>query len=245
MKQKPIASQQPYEGRLFEVIDQAVEFVLGKLDRSVGTRAESAQAPGEFEIPRPVIAEAIVNAVAHRNYRHNGFVQVIVYADRVEVWNPGELPPGLTPELLRQPHGPIPRNPLIAEPLFRVKYVEKAGTGTTDMIADCIKAGLPEPDFRQCGPHFVTTLWRDWLTDSVMNQLGLKDSERELVALLKAKGRIANKSYQEKFGVTKATASRHLEALAVKGILIKIGTTGKGTYYVLSRKGLTKGPKDS
>jgi hypothetical protein len=50
-KQKPIASQQPYEGRLFEVIDQAVEFVLGKLDRSVGTRAKSAQAPVEFEIP--------------------------------------------------------------------------------------------------------------------------------------------------------------------------------------------------
>ena len=244
-KQKPIASQQPYEGRLFEVIDQAVEFVLGKLDRSVGTRAKSTQAPVEFEIPRPVIAEAIVNAVAHRNYRHNGFVQVIVFADRVEVWNPGELPPGLTPELLRQPHGPIPRNPLIAEPLFRVKYVEKAGTGTTDMIADCLKAGLPEPDFRQCGPHFVTTLWRDWLTESVINQLGLKDSERDLVALLKATGRIANKSYQEKFGVTKATASRHLEALADKGILVKIGTTGKGTYYVLSRKGLTNGPKDS
>lgn len=244
-KQKPIASQQPYEGRLFEVIDQAVEFVLGKLDRSVGTRAKSTQAPVEFEIPRPVIAEAIVNAVAHRNYRHNGFVQVIVFADRVEVWNPGELPPGLTPELLRQPHGPIPRNPLIAEPLFRVKYVEKAGTGTTDMIADCLKAGLPEPDFRQCGPHFVTTLWRNWLTESVINQLGLKDSERDLVALLKATGRIANKSYQEKFGVTKATASRHLEALADKGILVKIGTTGKGTYYVLSRKGLTNGPKDS
>jgi len=72
-----------------------------------------------------------------------------------EVWNPGELPPGLTPELLWQPHGPIPRNPLIVEPLFRVKYVEKAGTGTTDMIADCRKAGLPEPDFEQRGPNFV------------------------------------------------------------------------------------------
>ena len=87
-------------------------------------------------------------------------VQFMVYADRVEVWNPGELPPGLTPELLREPHGPIPRNPLLAEPLFRVKLVEKAGTGTTDMIADCRVAGLSEPDFWQCGPHFVATLWR-------------------------------------------------------------------------------------
>jgi len=159
-KRKPIASQQPYEGRLFEVIDQAVEFVLGKLNRPVGTRAKSSRAPGDFEIPRSAITEAVVNAVAHRNYRHNGFVQVIVFADRVEIWNPGELPPGLTPELLREPHGPIPRNPLIAEPLFRVKLVEKAGTGTTDMIADCRAAGLAEPYFHQSGPHFVATLWR-------------------------------------------------------------------------------------
>ena len=226
-------------------------------NEQVTSFVETAEAKGRLALkgsraPKAVLqnfnllrAGKPTNAVAHRNYRNNGFVQVIVFADRVEVWNPGELPPGLTPELLRQPHGPIPRNPLIAEPLFRVKYVEKAGTGTTDMIADCLKAGLPEPDFRQCGPHFVTTLWRDWLTESVINQLGLKDSERDLVALLKATGRIANKSYQEKFGVTKATASRHLEALADKGILVKIGTTGKGTYYVLSRKGLTNGPKDS
>jgi ATP-dependent DNA helicase RecG len=75
-KRKPIASQQPYEGRIFEVIDQAVEFVLGKLDRPVGTRAHSTQAPGDFEVPRSVITEAVVNAVAHRDYRNTGFVQV-------------------------------------------------------------------------------------------------------------------------------------------------------------------------
>ncbi len=235
-KRKPIASQQPYEGRLLEVIDQAVEFVLGKLDRSVGTRATSTQAPVEFEIPRPVIAEAIVNAVAHRNYRHNGFTQVMVFADRVEVWNPGELPPGLTPELLRKPHGPIPRNPLIAEPLFRVKYVEKAGTGTTDMIADCRKAGLPEPDFEQRGPHFVVTLWRDWLTDEVMAGMHLSDRQRRATALVKASGRITNKDYRELTGVITRTASRDLDGLVTKGVLSKVGTTGRSTYYVLAGK---------
>ena len=100
----------------------------------VGTRVNSTQAPVDVEIPRSVIAEAVVNAVAHRNYAGNGFVQILVFADRIEVWNPGELPPGLTLELLRKPHGPIPHNPLIAEPLFRVQYAEKAGTGITDII---------------------------------------------------------------------------------------------------------------
>jgi predicted HTH transcriptional regulator len=240
-KLKPIASQQPYEGRLIEVIDDAVEFVLGKIDRHVGTRAKSAQAPVTFEIPRPVILEAIVNAVAHRDYRSSGFVQVIVFADRMEVWNPGELPPGLTPELLREPHGPMPRNPLIAEPLYRVKYVEKAGTGTTDMIADCRKAGLPEPDFEQRGPYFVVTLWRDWLTEDVIVSLGLNDRQQRALSHLKTLGRIGNSQYQALLGVAKRTAHRDLMDLVVKGVLEKVGTTGKGAAYTL-RKGAINGP---
>ena len=44
-------------------------------------------------------------------------------------------------------------------------------------IADCRKAGLPEPDFEQRGPHFVVTLWRDWLTAEVMDHLELNDRQ--------------------------------------------------------------------
>ena len=232
-KRKPILSQQPYEGRLFEVIDEAVEFVLGKLNRPVGTRAEASRASGDFEVPRSVVAEAIVNAVAHRDYRNPGFVQVIVFADRIEVWNPGELPSGLTPEMLREPHGPLPRNPLIAEPLFRVKYVEKAGTGTTDMIADCIEAGLPEPDFKQHGPHFVTTIWRNWLTDKVLGDLGLNERQMKAVQYIKQNGRITNKELRELTGSVVRTVSRDFDELVKKGVLRKVGETGRNTHYTL------------
>lgn len=158
------------------------------------------------------------------------------------MWNPGELPPGLTPALLRKPHGPIPRNPLIAEPLFRVKYVEKAGSGTTDMIADCRDAGLPEPDFEQCDPHFVVTLWRDWLTAEVIATLNLNDRQQQVLVHLKTAGRIGNTEYQTRLGVAKRTAHRDLKELVERGILEKIGTAGRGTAYVL-RKGAIKGPK--
>jgi predicted HTH transcriptional regulator len=77
-----------------------------------------------------VIREAIVNAVAHRDYTSNGSVQVMVFADRVEVWNPGSLPPSLSLAQLRQPHGSIPANPLLAEPLYLTQYIERLGTGT-------------------------------------------------------------------------------------------------------------------
>jgi predicted HTH transcriptional regulator len=94
-----------------------------------------------------VIREAIVNAVAHRDYTSNGSVQVMVFADRVEVWNPGSLPPSLSLAQLRQPHGSIPANPLLAEPLYLTQYIERLGTGTGDMIRRCREAGLREPVF--------------------------------------------------------------------------------------------------
>ena len=113
--------------------------------------AATTQAPAAYEIPPEVIREAIVNAVAHRDHTSNGSVQVsvqvMVFADRVEIWNPGSLPPSLSLAQLRQPHGSIPANPLLAEPLHLTQYIERLGTGTGDMIRRCREAGLPEPVF--------------------------------------------------------------------------------------------------
>ena len=157
---KPLPSYQTYKGTVFELVDQAVDFVMSKIARAVGTRAAGSAAPVEYELPRDAVAEAIVNAVAHRDYASKASVQVMLFADRLEVWNPGELPPSLTPELLRYPHASIPRNPLLAEPLFLARYIEKAGTGTLDMIGLCADAGLLSPEFRQSGGQFIQTLWR-------------------------------------------------------------------------------------
>jgi len=74
-----------------------------------------------------------------------------------------------------------------------------------------------------------------------MNKLGLMDREQKLISILKIRGKITNKEYQNELGVSEPTASRYLEALVNRGTLTKTGTIGKGTYYVLSRKGLTKG----
>lgn len=117
---KPIPSYQIYKGTAFELVDQAVDFVLSKINRHIGTRAHSVQAPATYELPKEAVTEAIVNAVAHRDYTSNASVQVMLFADRLEVWNPGELPPSLTLERLREPNVSIPRNPLIAEPLYYV-----------------------------------------------------------------------------------------------------------------------------
>jgi predicted HTH transcriptional regulator len=156
---KPIPSYQVYKGTVFELVDRAVDFVMSKIDLAVGTRALSTQAPVAYEIPLEVVREAIVNAVAHRDYTSNGSVQVMLFSDRLEVWNPGTLSPPLTIERLRQPHASLPCNPLLAEPLYLTKYIERMGTGTGDMIKRCRKAGLREPEFSIPG-GFVATVYR-------------------------------------------------------------------------------------
>jgi len=164
---KPIPSYQIYKGTVFELVDQALDFCLSKIALTVGTRSAGPQAPVGYELPREAVAEAIVNAVAHRDYTSNASVQVMLFADRLEIWNPGELPPQLTVDNLRRPQASIPRNPRIAEPLFLARYIEKAGTGTLDMIHLCAQAGLPPPDFRQDGGQFIQTLWRPTVIDLV------------------------------------------------------------------------------
>jgi len=156
---KPIPSHQVYKGTAFELVDQAIDFVMSKINLSVGTREHGPQAPVEYEIPREVVAEAIVNAVVHRDYNSNGSVQVMLFSDRLEVWNPGTLPPALTLAKLLEPHSSIPGNPLLAEPLYLTKYIERMGTGTRDMIARCQEAGLSDPEFTLTD-GFVATIRR-------------------------------------------------------------------------------------
>jgi predicted HTH transcriptional regulator len=107
----------------------------------------------------------MVNAIAHRDYTSAGAVQVSVFSDRVEARNPGTLPPPLTPESLRQPHGSIARNPRICEALFLTHYIEKYGTGTLMMIRESLAHALPEPDFARRGGEFTIAVWRNWLTE--------------------------------------------------------------------------------
>jgi predicted HTH transcriptional regulator len=157
---KPIPSYQVYQGDLFELVTQAVDFVASRINARVGTRKESAQAPIDFEFPLEAVREAIVNAVAHRDYTSRGSIQVMLFRNRLEIWNPGHLPAGITIEQLYQVHESFPNNPLIANPLYLAGYAERLGTGTADIIKQCLAIGLKPPTFAQT-EHFRITFWRN------------------------------------------------------------------------------------
>jgi predicted HTH transcriptional regulator len=236
MYRRPFGSQQIYTGDLFEQADQARDFVLAKINRAVGTRSESNVAPVTYELPPDAIGEAIINAIAHRDYYSHASVEVRLFADRFEVWNPGRLPGTLTLDDLRIDHHSVPNNPLLAESLYLTRYIEKAGSGTQLMIELCREVGLPEPDFEQRSDSFVVTLWRDWLTETVIDMLRLNDRQKKAIVFVKQNGSITNKQYQELTEITDRTALRDIKVLISKGVLHKMGKTGRATHYVVKNK---------
>ena len=147
--EKPMSSLQIYKGDVFQLVDAATDFVMGRIDNWVGTRSSgrTAEVPTKFELPQEAVKEAIVNAVCHRDYTSLASVQVMLFRDRLEIWSPGPLPRGMTVEKLTRPHRSIPVNPLLAQAMYLKGYVEKAGTGTEDMADLCRRWGLPPPEF--------------------------------------------------------------------------------------------------
>jgi ATP-dependent DNA helicase RecG len=241
---RPFASQQIYSGDLFEQADQARDFVLGKIDRAVGTREAGSTAPATYEMPADAIAEAIVNAIAHRDYNSNASVEIRLFSDRLEVWNPGMLPGTLTLESLHEDHPSVPFNPLIAESLFLARYIEKAGSGTQRIIELCRDAGLADPDFELRQGSFVITIWKDWLTAEVLNTLNLNDRQKRALSAIRLQGRVSTSEYQSLTGGTRITARRDLENLVKQGVLIPSGK-GRGAFYSYSKKRLIIGSNGS
>lgn len=218
---KPFLSYKIYNQNLFEQIDKAISFVLDAIRQSVIQQEHTPQFYRPFEIPVFAIQEAIVNAVAHRNYNNTAGVQVLVFVDRVEVWSPGRLPPALTVEDLKKPHTSYPTNPLIARILFLANYIQKAGTGTLEMVKQCREHGIPEPQFVTIRDvEFRTILPRDIYTISFLKQAGLNERQIQAVKIVKEKGAISLSDLQNIYkNITRKTLYRDLQTLVNKGIL--------------------------
>jgi predicted HTH transcriptional regulator len=117
------------------------------------------------------VTETIVNACVHRDYLSTGSVQVMLFKDRLEVWNPGRLPKGMTVEKLAGEHASLPVNPLLANPVYLAGYIEQVGTGTNDVIDRCVELGLRKPEFRQDEDFTVVMRRKEYLTETSSTQV--------------------------------------------------------------------------
>lgn len=239
---KPLLSYQVYHGSLFEMVDQAVGFVAQHIDVSVGTHT-STSAEVKYEIPIEAITEVIVNAQTHRSYESNGSVQVELYPDRLEVWSPGPLPYGITPEQLKQQHKSMPTNPILAHPVYLAGYIERLGTGTTDVIDACLAAGLEAPDFQQDG-DFRVTIWRkkhqsDRRSDPEVIQSDPEviqsDSELtvRLINELKVNSQLSRSRLSEILGCSERQVRKAIDALRAQGKILRVGSDTNGRWIVV------------
>ena len=102
------------------------------------------------------VREAITNACCHRDYQERSPIRLKIYDDRIVIGNPGGLLPGLDVNQLEGKHKA--RNPMLADWLQTLGYVERFGIGVIRMREAMIQAGLPAPIFQSRPDWFEVTL---------------------------------------------------------------------------------------
>lgn len=186
-----------------------------------------------LEYPESALREAILNAIIHKDYAST-WIFLRVYDDKLEIWNPGLLPEELTIEKLKGRHSSYPRNPHIAEIFFKAGYIEAWGRGTNNIIAECLKSGLPEPVLEEDQGGVRVTFLKDIFTEEYLAQLGINDRQKQAVLFIKQNSYITNGKYQQEYQVSDRTALRDLDDLVSRNILVKAGDK-KGARYLLKQ----------
>ncbi len=137
-----ILDRRDFLGDVYSMIDGAMTWVRSKINvRYIITGSVNRQE--RPELPVDAIREAVVNAVAHRDYRSKANVQVCLFHDRLEVVSPGGLPAGITEAELGVKS--VPRNPLLFGLLHRMDAVEQIGSGIRRIRGLCREWGVPAP----------------------------------------------------------------------------------------------------
>lgn len=178
------------------------------------------------EVP---VREAILNAVAHRDYRLGGSIFVRQFAKRLEVVSPGGLPPGITPEnIIDQQY---PRNRRLAEALGRCGLIERSGQGLNLMMESAVRQGKPLPSFAGTAAHEV----RLTLEGGVRNPAFVRFMERLGDETLRSFSTLDYLAL-ERLEQGKALSAELLErapSLIAAGAVEALGR-GKGVRYILS-----------
>jgi len=142
------------------VIEQALDFVRRNIDVHAAIDS-GGQRQERWDYPLDAVREAIVNAVAHRDYTISVMdVELSLYSDRIEIISPGRLPNTVTVEKMRAGYR-ASRNELIKEVLRDYRYVEATGLGVPRKIVAGMRAhNGTEPDLIEEETCFKVRLWK-------------------------------------------------------------------------------------
>ena len=225
------------EGNLPSVVAAAfaaVESLIRRPSRLRGVRFRDVP-----EYPEYAWKEAVLNAVAHRDYSVEGRgTEVWFFEDRLEVTSPGGLIPDLTlTELLRLERRHMSRNPRVVRTLVDLGIMRDQGEGIPRMFAEMEGLFLPRPVIDARAGEFAVTLRNTpVLTDadkgfvSAMEALDLTDAEFRCLLEVYRNGRIDNARLRAIGGLDTLAASALLRRLRDRGLL-NLHAAGSASYY--------------
>ena len=218
-------------GPLARIIQRTFEVVGDEM--RIGAVVTGLERQERTEYPIAAVREALVNAVAHRDYRLGGRrIEVRMFSDRLEITSPGGLPGYITVDNIIEEH--FSRNPRIVSGLYQWGYIEELGLGVDLMVEEMVRAGHPVPKFKDSPYSFTVTLYNvrerppapSWTRT-------MNERQAKALTYVQEHGRITNREYRRFCpDVSAETLRLDLADLVERGVLLKIGDK-KGTYYIL------------
>ncbi len=224
------------ESDLIDEVGETMKFI----SRHISVRYEFEGTPRRKEIweyPLEALREAVINAIVHRDYTASSNIQIEIYDDRIEIWNPGRLLPGVRIEdLYKKEHKSVIRNKLIAQLFYDFGYIEKYGSGTVKILNLCKEQGLPPPEFMEEFGGFSVVFRKDIYNEKYLRDIGLNERQIKAVLYVKEKGKITNKEYREMTGLSDEGVRIDINKLIERNILQEKGK-GRNTFYIIKKVG--------
>jgi ATP-dependent DNA helicase RecG len=225
--------RQTISNTLPEQIRKAELFITENLSQRarIGGWQRNDQAP----YPPGVLREAVVNSIAHRDYRQMGSqVHILIFSDRVEVRSPGKLPGHVTLKNLL--HERYSRNEAIVQVLADMGFIERLGYGIDRMVRTMKERGQQPPRFEETDAGFMVTLYaKNTATAEQSATSSAIQGQRieKLLDFLTKNGRITNREYQDLCpDVSPESLRRDFVDMVERGIILRIGDK-RGTYYIM------------
>lgn len=145
-RSEPHAERHELDGTIVDQARRSID-ILG-VHSYVAFDKTSERSPNALKYPRQALTEAIVNALAHRDYELSDPTRTTVFSDRIEITSPGALPSGVKLETLREGRAaPRWRNQSLAWFLSRLQLAQAEGQGIPTIIRSMKEEGCPDPQF--------------------------------------------------------------------------------------------------
>ncbi|MDD4569779.1 MAG: ATP-binding protein [Tepidanaerobacteraceae bacterium] len=177
-------------------------------------------------IPKEAFRESLANAIVHRVWDTNSYIQIAMYEDRIEINSPGGLPKGISEEEYLYGNISVLRNPIIAGVFYRLDIIEKFGTGIA-RINEEYTHSISKPGFDVSENNI-----RIVLPVTEIGKLDLSEDELLIYGLLKEEIELSRGEVDLKTGFKKSKSLRIINSLVDKNIVQKIGS-GAGVTYKL------------